>query len=139
MSKEEKGEDTDSARIESRNEGEGQVLSNAAIRDELCYRLSSVADCEIKGNQIVINRKYYVRAEYVLYRLHIHDTPPVFIINTSDLPQQLCNELDQLKNRDLKKFDKTITEAIDSLMEGINNRYYNVNGAAYKVNWRFDP
>jgi hypothetical protein len=127
------------ARAKSKSEIKGQVLSNAAIRDELSFRLSSAATYEItKDKHIIINRKYYDRAGYVLYRLHIWATPPVFIINTSDLSPQLRDELDQLKNCDPNKFNKTVTEAIESLMEGINNRYYNVSGIAYKVSWRFD-
>jgi hypothetical protein len=127
------------ARSKSKSEINGQVLSNAAIRDELSFRLSSAATYEItKDNHIIINRKYYDRAGNILYRLRIWATPPVFVINTSDLSQQLCDELDRLKNCDPKKFNKTVTEAIESLMEGINNRYYNVSGIAYKISWRFE-
>ena len=50
--------------------------------------------------------------------------------------QQLQNELEPLKNSDPRLFDKTVTEAIQSLMEGVNQRH--VSGTAFKVSWRFE-
>jgi hypothetical protein len=116
------------------------VLSNAALRDKLVHELGSVATYEImKDGSIVIRRKYFITAEHVLYRLNIWSSKPLFIINTSDLSQSLRGELEQLKITDPIRFDKTITEAIESLMTGLNERYYLVSNIAYKVKWRFDP
>ena len=50
------------------------------------------------------------------------------MINCSDLKEQLLNELEQLKHCDPRLFDKTVTEAIQSLMESVNQRYYHVSG-----------
>jgi len=104
------------------------VLSNAALRDKLVHELGSVATHEImKDGSIVIKRKYFEAAEYVLYRLNIWSSTPLFIINTFDLSPSLRVELQQLRNTDPVRFDKTITEAIESLMTGLNERYYLVN------------
>jgi|SRR5215831_6686871 len=117
--------------------------SAAAIIDELTYQLSSACSFTIdeNSNHIRITRKYYDRAEFVLYRINIWDpsTPPVFIINCSDLTKALQNELERLKESEPRLFDRVVTDAIQSLMEGINERYYHVSGVAYKISWRFDP
>jgi hypothetical protein len=118
----------------------GSVLSNAALRDKLVHELGSVATYEImKDGSIVIRRKYFDAAEHVLYRVNIWSSKPLIVINTSDLSQSLRIELEQLRNTDPIRFDKTITEAIESLMTGLNERYYFVSNIAYKVQWRFDP
>ena len=91
-----------------------------------------------KDGHIIIDHKYYAQAEYVLYRVSIWKPSPVFVINCSDLKKQLLNELEQLKHCDPRLFDKTVTEAIQSLMESVNQRYYHVSGAAFKVLWRFE-
>ena len=127
-------------RAESKIEVKVQVLSNAAIRDELVYQLGSAATYEITDDKTVrINRKYYDLAGYVPYRINIWPTMrPLFVINTSDLSQSLRDELEQLQSCNPNQFDKTVTEAIDSLMEGVNKRYYHVSGVANKIKWRFD-
>jgi hypothetical protein len=57
----------------------------------------------------------------------------------SDISKPLLVELDQIKELDFKTFDKLVTEAIQTIMEGLNGRYYHVSGLSYKVTWRFDP
>ena len=118
--------------------------SAAAITDDLTYHLSSTYGLSINDNtgQIHITHKYYDRAEFVLYRINIWDPsapPPIFVINCSDIPPALQKELEQLKESDPRLFDRVVTDAIQSLMEGINDRYYHVSGVAYKISWRFDP
>jgi len=117
--------------------------SKSAITDELTYQLSSTCSFTVNenNNHIHITHKYYDHAEFVLYRINIWNpsTPPVFIINTSDLTKPLQYGLEQLKRHSPEHFDKAVTEAIQSLMEGINERYYHVSGVAYKITWRFDP
>ncbi len=117
------------------------VLSNAAIRDELAFQLGSAVTCDITDNGMIrINHKYSILANYVLYRMCIwRSMPPVFVINTSDLSQLLYRELEQLQKCDPKGFDRTVTEAVQSLMEGMNERYYHISGIAYKFIWRFEP
>ena len=45
------------------------LLSNAAIRDELLFKLGSAVVYEITNDgHIIIDHKYYARAEYVLYK-----------------------------------------------------------------------
>jgi hypothetical protein len=85
--------------------------------------------------------KYYEQAEFILYRINTwnHKTPPVFIINTSDLTRLLYSELEQLKAISPRQFDKLVTEAVQTLLEGINKRYYHIAGLPYKVTWRFEP
>ncbi len=86
-------------------------------------------------------QKYYERAEFVLYRINIWNpcTPPVFIINISDLTKQLQYELEQLKLLSSEQFDRVVTEVLQSIMEGVNQRYYHISNIAYKISWRFDP
>jgi hypothetical protein len=115
------------------------IRSNAAIRDELSSQLGSKAIYEITNDgYIIVDHKYYDQAEYVLYRVSIWKPLPVFVISCSDLKEQLQNDLEHLKNYDSRLFDKTVTEAIQSLMESVNQRYYHVSGAAFKVSWRFE-
>jgi hypothetical protein len=122
--------------------------TTAAVKDELTYQLSSVAKYNLKQDKDTgvwyledhLTCKYYERAEFVLARINIWDPsrPPVFIINTSDLSLRLRNELDILKETSPKQFDKLVTEAVQTLMEGINQRYYHVAGLSYKVTWRLE-
>jgi hypothetical protein len=117
-------------------------LTVAAIRDELVYQLSSINEFTIDKNSshIHITHKYYDRAEFVLYRIHIWNpsNPPVFIINCEDLSQVLQNELEQLKESNFGLFDRVVTDAIQSLLEAINHRYYHISNIAYKITWGFE-
>jgi hypothetical protein len=124
-------------------DGPTEYWTIAAIEDELAFQLSSTNSSILNENthEIRITHKYYDRAKFVLYRINIWNpsTPPVFIINTSDLTKQLRYELERLKLHSPLEFDKVVTEVIQALMEGINQRYYRVSGVAYKISWRFDP
>jgi len=124
-----------------------QRLTYAAVKDELVYQLSSKCPFEVVENDnglvpyIRFRSKYYEQAEFILYRINTwnHKTPPVFIINTSDLTRLLYSELEQLKAISPRQFDKLVTEAVQTLLEGINKRYYHIAGLPYKVTWRFEP
>lgn len=115
----------------------------AATKDELTFQLSSVQSFTINEDtsHINITHKYYDRAEFVLYHINTWDpsNPPVFIINCADLSQVLQNEQEQLKESNFGLFDRVVTDAIQSLMEAINHRYYHINNIAYKITWRFEP
>ena len=130
------------------------LRSRAALKDELVYQLSSKIaidwnrllnqlrfEIEIDWDALETHQKYQERAEFVLYRINTWNPakPPVFVINTTDLTSSLRSELEQLKNIDPKGFDKLITEAIQTIFEGINARYYHTAGLSYKVAWRFEP
>ena len=112
------------------------------IKDELIYQLSSASLVGIdkETNVIHITHKYYGFAEFILYRINIWNpkTPPIFVINISDLTKKLQKELEQLRQRDSVWFDKLVTEAVQSILESVNQRYYHINGIAYKVTWRFE-
>jgi hypothetical protein len=114
-------------------------LSAGAIKDELIYQLSS--KCIINWKTLEFTHKYIERAEFVLYRINLWNqaTPPVLVINTSDLTPSLRSELEHLKSSSPRQFDKIVTESIQTLFDGINERYYHVAGLPYKVSWRFDP
>jgi len=113
------------------------------IKDEFKYQLSSASLVEIdkETNVIHITHKYYELAEFILYRINTWNskTPPVFVIDTSDLTKNLLKELEQLKQRDSLRFNKLITEAVQTILESVNQRYYHINDIAYKVTWRFEP
>jgi hypothetical protein len=113
--------------------------SKAALKDELLYQLSSTA--RMNWDTFELANKYHELAEFVLYRINTWNPakPPVFVINTSDLTQSLRNELERLQKTDAKGFDKIVTEAVQTIMEGINMRYYHVAALPYKVTWRFEP
>jgi hypothetical protein len=121
-------------------------LSRGALKDELVYQLSSAAKMDLKIFEIV--DKYHERAKAVLYRINLYDlsaidtattdSKAIFVINTSDITEGLYFELKQLKESDPKGFDELVTEAVQTLLEGINNRYYHIAGLPYKVIWRFE-
>jgi hypothetical protein len=120
--------------------------SRSALKDELVYQLSSCI--KINWNTLETFYKYHDRAKSVLYRINLYDlsvidiradqSKGIFIINISDLLPTLRNQLEQLRRSDLRGFDELVTEAIQTLLEGIDQRYYHVAGLAYKVTWRFD-
>jgi len=118
---------------------QGIRLTKAAIKDELVYQLSSKT--KISWTTLEITQKYLERAGFVLYRINVWNpiTPPVFEINTSDLTRSLRAELEQLQNTDPEGFERVVTEAVQTLLEGINSRYYHTAGLPYKVSWRFEP
>jgi hypothetical protein len=121
--------------------------SKAALKDELVYQLSSCI--KINWNTLETFYKYHDRAKSVLYRINLYDlsvidiradqSKGVFVINISDLLPALRNQLEQLRRSDPKGFDELVTEAIQTLFEGINKRYYHIAGLPYKVTWRFEP
>jgi hypothetical protein len=118
------------------------MWASSYIKEELIYQLSSASLVEIdkETNVIHITHKYYDLAEFVLYRINLWNpaTPPVFTINTSDLTPSLYTELEQLKVSSPHQFDKVVTEAVQTLLEGINKRYYHIAGLLYKVTWRLE-
>jgi hypothetical protein len=114
----------------------------AYTKDEFTYQLSSASSFKVNEDtgQIHITHKYYDKAEWCLYRINGWNpkTPPVYIINTSDLTPKLQNELEQLRKSSPKLFDKVVTESVQSIMESINQRYYHISNVAFKVTWRFE-
>jgi hypothetical protein len=118
-----------------------EVWTTAAIKDELTFQLSSSCSFNIdeKRQAIRITHKYYDQAEFVLYRLNLYKPPAVFIINRSDLTPKLQNELEQQYKSCPNTFDRLVTEAVQAILESINQRYYHVSSIAYKVCWRFEP
>lgn len=139
------GRTTVSAKAKSKS---GLVhLSRSALKDELVFQLSS----RVKMNwyTLEISNKYHKMAKSVLYRINLYDLSAVditvdesegiFVINISDLSRALRNELEQLKSSDPKGFDELVTEAVQTILEGINKRYYHIAGLPYKVTWRFEP
>ncbi len=122
-------------------------LSRSALKDELTYQLSSTVKMNLKTFEII--DKYHEQAKSVLYRINLYDfsaieiasakSKGVFIINTSDISLALYHELLRLKNSDPKGFDELVTEAIQTILEGINKRYYHIAGLPYEVPWRFEP
>ncbi len=121
--------------------------SKPALKDKLVYQLSSTV--KMNWNTLQITNKYHEKAKSVLYRINLYDfsavdistcqSEGIFVINKSDLSPTLCDELEQLKSSDPRAFDEIVTEAIQTLLEGVNKRYYHVAGLPYKVTWRFDP
>ena len=119
--------------------------SRSALKDELTYQLSSAVKMNLKTLDII--DKYHEQAKSVLYRINLYDfsaidiaadeSKGIFVINTSDLSPTLCNELEQLRGSDPKAFDEVVTEAVQTILEGINKRYYHIAGLPYKVTWRF--
>jgi hypothetical protein len=138
------------ALIEIRAKSEQRLYNytTAAVKDELTYQLSSAAKYNIKQDKDTgawyiedhLTCKYHDRAEFVLARINIWNAsrPPVFVIDTSDLSLRLRNELDILKETSPIQFERIVTEAVQTLMEGINQRYYHIAGLPYKVTWRFE-
>jgi hypothetical protein len=120
--------------------------TRAALKDELVYQLSSRV--RMDWDTLEISNKYHERAKSVLFRINLYDLSAVdimadksagiFVINTSDFLPLLCEELEQLKRLDPRGFDELVTEAVQTILEGINKRYYHIAGLPYKVTWRFE-
>jgi len=120
-------------------------LSRGALKDELTYQLSSATKIDFRTFEII--DKYHERAKSVLYRINLYNLPAInkatadskviFVINTSDITKALYHELEQLQETDPKGFDEVVTEAVQTILEGINKRYYHTAGLPYKVTWRF--
>ena len=117
-----------------------EVWTTAAVKDELTFQLSSA--CSFKDDEktrvIHITHKYYDRTDFVLYRINVYKPPPDFIINLSDITAKLQSQLEQVYKSSPKMFDRLVTEAVQSILESINQRYYHVSNIAYKVRWRFE-
>lgn len=111
------------------------------IKDELTFQLSSAKSSQIdeKTQSTYTINKYHKLAEFVLYRINLYRPPPEFLINRSDLTPRLQIELERLHKSSPKIFEKIVTESIQTILEGMNQRYYHVNGIPYKVRWRFVP
>jgi hypothetical protein len=130
----------------ARNKSRLRSLSKGALKDELVYQLSSAAKVDFKTLEIV--DKYHEQAKTVLYRINLYDlsavdiatadSKAIFVINTSDI-KVLYAELERLKSSDPRGFDEVVTEAIQTLLEGVNKGYYHIAGLPYKVTWRFEP
>jgi hypothetical protein len=117
-----------------------ELWSTAAIKDELTFQLSSACSLKIDENaQVYITHKYYDRADFVLYRINVYNPPPIFVINRSDITPKLQIHLEQLHKSSPDTFDRLVTDAVQSILEGVNKRYYHVSNIAYKVCWRFEP
>ncbi len=112
----------------------------AATKDELTFQLSTVRSFTINENTkaIHITHKYNEQAEFVLYHINIYNPRPEFIINCSDLTSRLLSELKRLRRSSHRTFDKIVTEAVEAILEGVNERYYHLSGIAGKIRWRFD-
>ncbi len=91
--------------------GNDNLRSKAALKDELVYQLSSKTEIDwnrllnelrfeikIDWDALETHQKYHERAEFVLYRINTWNPakPPVFVINTADLTSSLRSELEQL-------------------------------------------
>jgi hypothetical protein len=111
------------------------------IKDELTFQLSSTKSSLIdeKNRDIPTINKYHDHAEFVLYRINLYKPSPEFLINRSDLTSRLKNELERLYKSSPKLFEQIVTESVQTILEGVNQRYYHVNGIPYKVTWRFVP
>ncbi len=130
----------------ARNKSRLRSLSKGALKDELAYHLSSAAKADFKT--LEITDKYHEQAKAVLYRINLNDlsavdiattdSKAIFVIHTSDI-KVIYAELEQLKRSDPRGFDEVVTEAVQTILEGINKRYYHIAGLPYKVTWRFEP
>jgi hypothetical protein len=109
------------------------------IKDELTFQLSNTKSTLLdeKTDTTYTVNKYHKLAEFVLWRINIYRPPPEYLINRSDLTPRLQNELEQLYKSSPKIFEKIVTESVQTILEAVNQRYYHVNGAQYKVRWRF--
>jgi hypothetical protein len=118
-----------------------EIWTSAAVKDELTFQLSSAISFKIDDNSQVIHitHRYYNRADLVLYRINVYEPPPDFIINLSDISPKLRSQLEQVYKSSRDAFDRLVTEAVQSILESINQRYYHVSNITYKVRWRFEP
>jgi hypothetical protein len=109
----------------------------AALEDKVTEIFSSKCTAEVveqeDGSQwIYIFHPYLQQAEHLLYKIHVYQPLPRFVIFPEDIPKGLVKELEDLGKVEM---NKVITNAVRRLYESINPDYYHVNGIYGKVKW----
>jgi hypothetical protein len=110
-----------------------EILSMAAIEDKLVLTISSHNTFEIDEGVLHIRWNYLDQATALIYRINLYDPLPEFVIFTEDIPEQLIQELSNLRKITMKR---VITNAIRRIYESVDPEYFHVNGIYGKVKWR---
>jgi hypothetical protein len=102
----------------------------SGLIDELFFCLCSVNTFSIDENtkEIHISHKYYDQAESLIYCIAVWKPTPQFVINISDLPPKLKNELEDLISIP-KTLETVLIKAVGQIFENINFRYYHLSVA----------
>jgi hypothetical protein len=107
----------------------------AALTDELTYRISSHNACHIEEDEegktyIRLYHLYLEQAEVMLYRINVYDPLPEFVIYTDDIPRWLDDSLSGLDETSRKRI---VTEAVRRIYESVDPEYFHTNGIYGKI------
>jgi hypothetical protein len=94
-----------------------------------------------------ITRKYETRARWLIRRINLWKSSPVFIIYRRDFPKEIWREITALQKKYPKTLDYVITRALDMIFDCLeeseesifNRNYYLLSVKTAKLlKWRFD-
>jgi hypothetical protein len=67
-------------------------------------------------------KKYELRAEELIYCIPVHIPTPAYIIEKSDLPEEIRNELEESTSKE--GLERVLKKAVGKIFEEINFDYY---------------
>lgn len=91
--------------------------------DKLTVHLAAVE--EIHGDNVRM-RKYLAQAQHLMYRIPVHRPTPAFVVNLSDLTEQIVRDLEACNRRGL---EHVVKSAVGRIFEAINFEYYTLSVA----------
>ena len=99
-----------------------EAWSTERLIDELFLELDNVKEIDEKSG--LTKRKYEEQAKWLMHRIPVYRPAPPFIINLSDLPTRIKEELADLDNKTL---DYVMKESIGRIFEGIDQCYFRLS------------
>lgn len=97
-------------------------FTHSALEDKLLYVLLSSKN----------GRFYYAQADFFLNKINLYKPLPVFKLFSSDIPEPLAREIDNLGEQES---DRLITNVVRRIYQSIDSEYFHVNGIHGKVKW----
>jgi len=129
----------------------------STLEDELFNCLSSKATHTVTYNPIVeqypmlkdnircqhieFDYKYQKQAAIFMHRISVYDkrgNPPEFVINLSDLPRKVKEELFDVRKNNPVEFRRIMLKSIDRLCEEVDFNYFHQSAAGLPKKWRFE-
>ena len=99
-----------------------EAWSTERLIDELFLELDNVKKIDEKSG--LPKRKYEEQAKWLMHRIPVYRPAPPFIINLSDLPTRIKEELADLDDETL---EYVLKESISRIFEDIDQRYFRLS------------
>ena len=99
-----------------------EAWSTERLIDELFLELDNVKEIDEKSG--LIKRKYEEQVKWLMHRIPVYRPAPPFIINLSDLPTRIKEDLADLDDETL---EYVLKESISRIFEGIDQRYFRLS------------